>query len=388
MKAFWRLCILFLLFSGCDAIRPVLPAVDPPAATSTPLPTPTTDPSGRYVAYLSTGFGVSLRHPQNWIISDEVNLRVASSANLLTKPGEIGSGGAILMLDPAPEELIETDNLADPLRNYVIDSGEFKITDEPDNILIGGQPAAVLTAVSNGGIGTDVTHVFAMIKNGRAGIVASGATANPKMYEAALRAIIGTLIVSRPEPTPAPPTLTPRPPATRDPEATVESGSFGEEISVPAGLLQFESSDGRFVLGYPADWLVRDDGDAIIFASSEALLADNKFETGASVLIFSKVVSTPEEPDALLFLEDFIKHFAVYDSIPELIVPPRALQLGGQNAAHAQYDVVFQRYPVLVDYYVIARGKNIVVMVNLIAIKEVEILKPITDGMASSVTIK
>ena len=387
--------LLFLVIAtGCDLIDPVLPAVAPSAPTVTPFPTATADPSGRFIAYLSTDFGVSLRHPPNWIVSDEENLQIASSADLLTS-AEVGGSGALMSIEPASEELIEFDNLADPLRNFVIDSGDFKIVEEPNNILMGGQPAAVLTALSNSSSGREMTHVFALIKNGRAGIVVTGTTGNPDANEALLRGILGTIIVSRPEPTPAPPTLTPRPPATRDPNATVESGSFGENqnessgsdnVQVPAGLLQFQSSDGRFSLGYPSDWLVRDDGDAIIFASSEALLIDNKFETGASVLIFSQSVSTPAEPDPLRVLEDFISQFAIYDDL-ELVIPPRSMTLGGQNAAHAQYDNIFQRYPILVDYYVVVKEQNIVIMVNLITLKEFEALKPITDGMATSITI-
>ena len=386
--------LLLAMATGCDLIDPVLPAVAPLAPTATPFPTVTTDPSGRFIAYLSTDFGVSLRHPPNWIVSDEDNLQIASSADLLTS-AEVGGSGAIMSIESAPEELIELDNLAEPLRNYVIDRGDFKIIEEPNNILMGGQPAAVLTALSNSSSGREMIHVFALIKNGRAGIVVTGTTANPDANEALLRGILGTIIVSRPEPTPAPPTLTPRPAATRDPNATIESGSFGENqdessgsdnVQVPAGLLQFQSSDGRFSLGYPSDWLVRDDGDVIIFASSEALLIDNKFEAGASVLIFSQSVSTPAEPDPLRVLEDFISQFAIYDDL-ELVIPPRTMTFGGQNAAHAQYDNIFQRYPILVDYYVVVKDQNIVIMVNLITLKEFETLKPITDGMATSITI-
>lgn len=387
--------LLLLTGSGCDLIDPVLPAVAPSVPTASPFPTATIDPSGRFIAYLSTDFGVSLRHPPNWIVSDEGNLRIASSADLLTR-SEIGGSGAMMSIVPAPEELIESDNLADPLRNFVIDQGDFKIVEEPDNILMGGQPAAVLTALSNSSSGREMTHIFALIKNGRAGIVVTGTTGSPETNEVLLRGILGTIIVSRPEPTPAPPTLTPRSPATRDPNAIIESGSFGEKqdesgdidnVQVPVGLLQFRSSDGRFSLGYPADWLVRDDGEAIIFASSEALLRDNKFETGASVLIFSQAVSTPAEPDPLRVLEDFISQFAIYDDL-ELVIPPRAITLGGQNAAHAQYDNIFQRFPILVDYYVVVKEQNIVIMVSLITFKEFETLKPITDGMASSITIE
>ncbi|MFK7800869.1 MAG: hypothetical protein AB8G95_04490 [Anaerolineae bacterium] len=409
LNRFWRLCkppvvfcflglSLLLSLSGCDLINPILPAVDPPSTTSTPFPTATSDPSGRFIAYLSTDLGIALRYPPNWIVDDDMNLRVASSADLLTGSGQASSDpGALLTIDAAPEAMIASDNLATPLRDFAIDQGGLKIVEEPNNILIGGQPAAVLSAISNDESGQELVHIMALVKNGRAGIIATGTTFDPGANEALLRGIIGTVIVSRPEPTPAPPTLTP--PAQ---SAASESGSFGQQVdpesgeaiepidsgvSVPAGLLQFQSSDGRFSLGYPSDWRVRDDGSAVIFASTDELLADNKFETGASILIFSQAVSTPEEPDPVKLLEDFVAQFAVYDTVPELVVPPRSLTFGGQSAAHVQYDVVFQRYAILVDYYAIVKGQTVIIMVNLISANDFESLKPITDGMAASVTI-
>ena len=106
-----------------------------------------------------------------------------------------------------------------------------------------------------------------------------------------------------------------------------------------------------------------------------------------SVLVFSQAVGTPAEPDAVKVLEDFIAQFAIYDAF-ELVVPPRPVVIGGQSAAHAQYDNLFQRYPVLVDYYVVVKGQDIVIMVSLMTLSEFEALKPITDGMAASITIK
>ena len=167
-----------------------------------------------------------------------------------------------------------------------------------------------------------------------------------------------------------------------------EDGEAAEtgSMAVPAGLLQFEASNGQFSLGYPSNWQVTDNGDAVVFASTTELLLDNKFETGASILIFSQTLNTPEEPDPVQMLEDFITQFSVFDAF-ELIVPPRPVVLGGQQAATAQYDVVFQRYPVVVDYYVVVKGQRVVIMVNLITATDYEALKPVTDGMASSLTV-
>jgi hypothetical protein len=374
---------LLLILSSCDLIDPVLPAGELPVATAVPIPTATTDPSSRFVSYLSTDFGVSIRYPPNWIINDDINLMVASSAELLTHPDTIDSG-ALLLIESAPEAMISSDNLAAPLRNYVIDQGGFKITEEPDSVLIGGQPAAILSAVSTDAAGKEITHIFALFKNGRAGIIASGSTLDPVINEPLLRGIIRTIIVSRPEPIPVPPTLTPRPPSANS--ANIEGESLTGSMAVPVGLLQYKANNGYFSLGYPANWQVQDDGAAIVFASSEELLADNKFESGASTLIFSHLINTQSEPDAVKFLEDFIAQFAIYDAL-ELVVAPQPVILGDQNAAYAQYDVVFQRYPLIADYYVIINGQYVVIMVNLITAKEFEVFKPITDGMAASITI-
>ena len=378
-----------LLLSACDLIDPVLPAVEPPQPTATPLPTATADPSGNFIAFLSTDFGVALRHPPNWIVNEGELLKVASTADLLTRT-RLDESGALLEISFAPEFLIETDNLADPLRDYVIDSGDYKVIEETDNVLLGGQPAAMVTALINDETGQEVTTVFALIKNNKAGILAVGKTAAPETNEALLRGMIGSLIVSLPEPTPSPPTLTPRPPGSAGTDLSGE-GEDGQQaqtgaMGVPAGLLQFQASNGEFSLGYPSNWLVRDDGDAIIFASSEELLADNKFETGATILIFPQTLATPDEPDPVQVLEDFIAQFAIYDAL-ELVVPPRPVTLAGQPAATAQYDVVFQRYPLLVDYYVVVNGQRVVILVNLITSSEVGSLKPITDGIASSITV-
>lgn len=397
------ICLLTLA-SACSLVDPVLPiggADQPAMPTVTPRPTATPDPSGRFIAYLNTDYGVALRHPPNWIVNDDNGLRVASSADFLTGSHQ-GNEGAFMQIVLADESLYIEDDLATPLENYVIDLGNQKIIEPPNNILISGQPAAVLLSQSNDEDGRELTHLFALIKNENAGVLVSSTTADPATNESLLRGVIGTIIVSRPEPTPAPPTLTPAPPGAAqivpvivpvDGEDGVnEEGNEGNEgiesgsMSVPAGLLQFSAPDGHFSMGYPADWQIRDDGTAIILASTQELLVDNKFETGASILIFPQTINTPNEPDPVQFLSDFIAQFAIYDSL-ELIVPPRPITLAGQNAATAQYDNTFQRFPVLVDYYVVVKGQRVVIMVNLITSSEFETLKPITDGIAASITV-
>ena len=388
-KAFTLCALLLVIFSGCDLIDPVLPAVAPPGPTITPIPTATVDPSGRFNAFLSPSFGVALRHPPNWIVNESDILKIASNADLLTRT-RLDDSGALLEIEIAPELLIESDDLAGPLRDHVIDAGDYKIIEESDNVLISGQPSAIVTALVNDELGREITTIFALVKNNKAGILVRGKTADPINNEHLLRGMIGTLIVSKLEPTPAPPTLTPRPPGA----AGTNLGEVGEDgeaaetgsMAVPAGLLQFEASNGQFSLGYPSNWQVTDNGDAVVFASTTELLLDNKFETGASILIFSQTLDTPEEPDPVQMLEDFITQFSVFDAF-ELIVPPRPVVLGGQQAATAQYDVVFQRYPVVVDYYVVVKGQRVVIMVNLITATDYEALKPVTDGMASSLTV-
>lgn len=385
---FFTLCSLLL--SACDLIDPVLPAVAPPAPTATANPTATPDPSGSFIAYLSTDFGVALRHPPNWIVNEADTIKVASSADLLTRT-RLDRSGALLDIGLATEELIEAINLAESLRDFVIDSGDYKIIDESSNILISGQEAALVTAMINDETGQEITTIFALIRNNRAGVIVKGETADPITNESFLRAMISTIIISRPEPTPSPPTLTPRPPGSAvtdlssdgEGDEPAETGSMG----VPTGLLQFQASNGSFSLGYPSNWRIRDDGNAIIIASSDELLADNKFETGASILIFPQTISTPNEPDPVKVLEDFILSFGVYDANPELVVPPRPVTIAGLPAATAQYDVVFQRYPILVDYYVIVNGQRVIITVNLITASEFEGLKPVTDGIISSITV-
>ncbi|MEM9774422.1 MAG: hypothetical protein AAF902_07580 [Chloroflexota bacterium] len=384
---------LLAALSGCSLVDPILPVGNPPSEplipTSTPRPTATADPTGRFIAYLNTDYGVALRYPPNWIVNADNGLRVTSSADFLTGSHQ-GDEGALMEIVLADETLYIEDDLATPLEDYVIDLGNQKVVESPNNILIGGQSAAVLLSQSNDEDGRELTHLFALIKNENAGVLVSSTTADPETNESLLRGIISTIIVSRPEPTPAPPTLTPAPPGSvqivpvegEDGEA-LESGS----MSVPAGLLQFSAPDGHFSLGYPSNWLIRDDGTAIILASTQELMIDNKFESGASILIFPQTLSTPDEPDPVKILEDFVGQFAVYDNLPELIVPPRPLTLGGQSAATAQYDAIFQRYPVLIDYYVIVRGSRVVIMVNLIASPDFQSIKPVTDGIAASITV-
>ena len=384
----FSLCLLAILAS-CSLVDPILSVGDPSqpaAATLTPRPTETLDPSGRFIAYLNTDYGVALRYPPNWIVNADNGLRIASSADLLTGSNQ-DQTGALMEINPADENLYLEDDLATPLENYVIDLGNQKVVESPNNILIGGQPAAVLLSQSNDADGRELTHLFALIKNENAGVLISSTTADPATNESLLRGIIGTIIVSRPEPTPAPPTLTPLPPgAVQAPPAEGEEGSESGSMVAPAGLLQFQAPDGHFSMGYPANWQIRDDGTAVILASTQELLVDNKFETGASILIFPQTINTPNEPDPVKFLEDFIAQFAIYDAL-ELIVPPRPITLGGQSAATAQYDVVFQRFPVLVDYYVIVNGQRVVIMVNLISAPDFEALKPVTDGIAASITV-
>ncbi|MEM8857985.1 MAG: hypothetical protein AAGD96_06670 [Chloroflexota bacterium] len=371
-------------------VDPILSIGEPSqsvAPTVTPRPTETPDPSGRFIAYLNTDYGVALRHPPNWIVNADNGLRIASSADLLTGSNQ-GGEGAIMQINTAEEAFFIEDDLATPLENYVIDLGNQKVIESPNNILIGGQPAAVLLSQSNDEDGRELTHLFALVKNENAAVLVSSTTADPTSNESLLRGIIGTIIVSRPEPTPAPPTLTPLPPGAVQVEPIEgEDGAESGSMSVPAGLLQFQASDGHFSMGYPSNWLIRDDGIAVILASTQELLVDNKFETGASVLIFPQTLSTPEEPDPVKILEDFVGQFAVYDNVPELIVPPRPLTLGGQNAATAQYDAIFQRFPVLIDYYVIVNGSRIVILVSLISTPDSQALKPVTDGIAASITI-
>lgn len=169
----------------------------------------------------------------------------------------------------------------------------------------------------------------------------------------------------------ATPTITPTPTPTRVPE-----------------IIGYTDPQNRFVLEMPDTWLVNDEDEAaLVFASDETRLNFNTLDEGVSLFIFPGEVAVSETLSPTAVLEEFITNFVVFDS-EEIVEPPTAVRIGGQDAAVARADGVFNRFPVLVEYYVFVRGNRFVVVVVMLARESAPDYLPVTTQLVRSLRLR
>ncbi len=169
----------------------------------------------------------------------------------------------------------------------------------------------------------------------------------------------------------ATPTITPTPTPTRVPE-----------------IINYTDPQDRFVLEMPDTWLVKEDDEAaLVFASDETRLNFNTLDSGVSMFIFPGQVAVSGTLSPTAVLEEFIANFVVFDS-EELLEPPTATRIGNQEAAVARANGVFNRFPVLIEYYAFVRGNRLVVVVVMLAQESAPDYLPVTTQVVRSLRLR
>lgn len=170
---------------------------------------------------------------------------------------------------------------------------------------------------------------------------------------------------------PPTPTITPTPTPTRVPE-----------------IIGYTEPQERFSLEMPDTWLVQDgDEAALILASDETRLNFNTLDQGAVVFLFPGEVAVSETLSPTAVLNEFILNFVVFDS-EEVLEPPTPMRLGGQDAAVARADAVFNRFPVLVEYYAVVRDNRFVVVVVMLADESAPDFQPVAARLVRSLRLR
>lgn len=182
------------------------------------------------------------------------------------------------------------------------------------------------------------------------------------------------------EPTASPtatPTLTPTPTVTPTPTPT----------RVPE-IISYSDPQEHLTLDMPDNWLVRDDDEeALILASDETRLNFNTLDQGAVILLFPGEVAISEPVSPTAVLDEFIANFVVFDT-EEVVETPSFLRIGGQNTAVARAVGVFNRFPVLVEYYAFVRQNRFVVVVIMLADESAPDYQPVAERIARSIRLR
>ena len=401
---FYLILLLFFVLPACTSS-----SLDDLIATPTPSPTPTIQPTATadltstFIGHMSLAQGIALQYPDNWTLRDEPTLMLASDPALLQESAGATSG-AIITLLPTPSELSDATELAATLNQLITQDG-VQIIQESGAIMLNGQEAAQLTAVSLDNLGLEFRTYYIAIRNGSRTTLFAATTPDDDTHETVLQAIINSIIVDEMQatPTPPPPTLAPLPTAVPPSDVLTDTTTLtGTQVTtstaelspiltadIPPGFVQYTSTEDWYTLGYPPDWFIDDrNPQAVLLASSENLLNDNPFaEGGGTVFVYTGEVSLPSEPSAVTLLESFISSYAIYDDF-DLAIAPYPLQIGAYNGASARYDVVFQRATVTADYYTIVKGNRFIIFVALINIDSIPTLRPLTQALVATTTIK
>lgn len=352
-------------------------------------------PGDDFVAYLNPEMGVALRYPPGWTIREGEPLLLASDSALLggTEGATTGAILAVTHLNVAADERDLAQNLAD----FVGTPAESRIIEPAASLQINGQEAADLTMISIDEAGLEFTTFFRLMRHQGATVLVSAVTPDHATFQPILEAVMDSVIISAPLPTVAPPTLTPVPTPSPPPELTpsadgeqIDDGEPNAALSatVPADFVQLVDPLGRYTIGRPLDWLINlSEEDAVLLASSQALLDDNVFsDGGAAVWLFPQTLTIDSEPDPVLILEQFIANFPIYDTF-EPVLQPQPLGINGQAGAVSRYAVTIGGANVDAVYYAAVRGHHFVVLVGLTAVDSTAELAPLIDGMAATIVI-
>ncbi|MEM7798060.1 MAG: hypothetical protein AAF633_02620 [Chloroflexota bacterium] len=340
------------------------------------------------LAYLSIEHGVALRHPASWVIQEEPFLALATSeALLISTAGQ--TSGALLSIVPAPPDIQLAEDLNEALSQFLDQQDAFQVVFPPQTLTWSGQEAVIARGVGVDEEGLEFVVLFGLVRNQGSTLFLSGVTPDHIRYEGALRDIMESIIVSQSGSGGAVPL----------PEEELIQLLLNSEAAdgvSPAELppsvpTTYRDGSGRFQLRLPAGWRV-DDGDpnAILLSSQDKLIASNELDTGAVVWIFPQTIDVgalgvPADTAAVELLSEFVNNFGIYDTTPEPVLLPAGTTIAQLPAATAQYDAAFQSFPVLVDYYAVLDGDQVLFFVSLIASGSVSDEKPVTDQLIESV---
>lgn len=244
---------------------PTPPPTNTPRPTATPLPTATPDVAADFVPVSDPVHGLQFRYPATWLtdlIDGDGEQIFIMAANQEWLDGDGPGEGAVIGVMTRPGHT-PADMLATVVAEFPL-SDQATVVEEGLTGHVNDRPMVqqIMQAITEQG--EDLTALYTVIQGDEQLIVilAAAPTAQFGELRPVLEAIIGSVQVLKPTVTPTPLTW-----------------------------LNYQSSDSRLTLLYPAGWLEEeaalDDGNTLVFASDEALLDDmNSGESGGMLRIY------------------------------------------------------------------------------------------------------
>ncbi|TKJ29339.1 MAG: hypothetical protein CEE40_08880 [Chloroflexi bacterium B3_Chlor] len=301
--SFAALTIIALLAVPVAACK--LPALEPtgtpPLSTPTPVPlTPASGPPTPVVIeanYTNEATGLSISYPDDWAYEEFVEEVVfASSAQIITG-AELESGAAMMVRRTDLEGSLTIDDLVE---TTLAELSFDKIrTSDPKPRTIGGQNGIMIT-LEGSPEGGDVSmrgFVAAAEHNGWGHLfVAASMLDEWSEYSAVLEQMLGS-------------------------------------VEFQCVELTYASSTLGLSMRYPEGWIFEEQGEQVIFGTSEEILTGAELETGAAMLVIGS-----ELEDGLTF-EEMVEMIVSELSSEEIVTGDRrAYGIGGQDGIMLSFE--------------------------------------------------
>ena len=253
--------------------------------TSTPVP-PTPTPEVKEPNYSSASLGLSLWYPESWIYEDGPDMVAFASSRTLMSGDHWETGAAFAVI---LEQLEDGQNIKELIQEMLEETtlDEVKTTEvRPCGI---GDERGVIAELEAIPAGTAVTlkgFVAGVEHNRRAYLFMGIAVqADWSEYEQTLQAMLRSV-------------------RFHDPKGTYTSEDLG------------------FKMWYPEGWIIEEDYDQVIFATSEELIDTGELETGAALMVTG---SSLRDASLVEWFEEELESFTFEEGGLTSDMVPRAL---------------------------------------------------------------
>jgi hypothetical protein len=228
------------------------PTPPPSEPTSTPTPTPvppTLTPDVPESNYTSTPLALSLWYPDAWIHEEGPDAELFASSAALMSGNDWDTGAAFAILG---QEIEEGQTIKEVIREFLDESAWVEITTTEFEPISIGDDRGVITSLEATpmDVSFDLKGFLAGVEHNRLGYVFMGISVADDWPE------FGDTL-----------------------DAMLRSVRFSD----PEGT--YTSEDLGFKIWYPEDWVLEEDYDQIIFATSLDLIDTGDLEAGAALMI-------------------------------------------------------------------------------------------------------
>ena len=332
------IALLAVLVSACGSSPPEpTPTPLPPTPTHTPpkskptSPPPTPTPEVHEPNYTNAAMGLSIWYPDDWAFEEFVEQVVFASSEEIIRGTELETGAVMMLTGSELEGPLTLEDLVETtLSEFAFEEVE---TSDPEPCTIGGQPGIMITfeGTPEGG---DV-HMRGFL---------GGAERDGWGY-----LFIGASILD-------------------------EWSEYGPVLETMLDSVCFEGTEPIYTnatlglsLRYPEDWIYEEDGEYVIFGTSEEIISGAELETGAAMLVMGSALEglpTVEEMVEMMLSESPFEDMQIseanprtiggrqgimvtFEGTPDGLVSIRGFLVGAQ---HEGWDYLFLGFSVLDEW--------------------------------------